>query len=115
MEDPWFVREESGLVVVDLNKAYPRYLTIIGAKRKSVKTLELARRVFTEDLRQTLGAPLHLKLSRAPEWALKKFPDETGKDEEIVRRGVGAFEQFYKALPGTPAMRVGLTLPPLAS
>ena len=108
MDNAWFVQGEDGRIVIDPDLAYPKYLAVIGAKKPSVRTLELARRVFTEDLRQTLGAPLHLVIAgKDRRWALKHYRDETGKDEEIVRRSASHFEQFYKSLPGTPASRAG--------
>jgi hypothetical protein len=108
--DAWFVREDDGRIVVDIDKAYPHYLTVIGAKKTTVAALEVARLVLTRDLKETLGPPLHLKLTGADpkKWSLKNFADESGEDEALVRRNAAAFDSFYRQLPGTPAQRVGL-------
>ncbi len=103
--DPWFVRQDDGTVVVDPDLAYPEYLSVIGAKEATQAALEAARLTFTEDLMQVLGPPLHLRIVAGDrKWALKNFPP--GKP--FYTDAANAFETWYKALPGTPARRLGL-------
>lgn len=100
--EPWFVRGDDGAVVVDPDLAYPKYLAVVGATETTQAALEAARLAFTEDLMQVLGPPLHLRIVAGyRKWALKNHPP--GKPLHG-----GAFDVWHKALPGTPASRMGL-------
>ena len=100
--DAWFIRGDDGTVVVDPDLAYPKYLSVVGAKDVTQAALEAARLAFTEDLVQVLGPPLHLRIVAGDKkWALKNHPP--GKPVYA-----GLFETFHKRLPGTPATRMGL-------
>jgi hypothetical protein len=109
MDQAIFVRGDDGVVVVKPDVVYPHYLHLAKVKTPTQLELELVRRALTEDIASVLGAPLTLRILKGDgRWALRNFPSATGNDEAAVMGNAGLARDFYAALPGTPARRLGI-------
>lgn len=98
-----FVKDDNGMVTAEPGVVYPHYLNVIGHKGEITQNaLEEARLVFTQDLVNVVGTPLHLKLTRDLQYKLTNYPHGEG---EPRRLDIGT---AYQQLPGTAASRLGL-------
>lgn len=98
-----FVKADDGVVQVEPKVIYPHYLNVIGHKGELTQNaLEEARLVFTQDIFNILGAPLHLRILVDKSFKLTNFPKGEG---EPRRLDLGT---AYNNLPGTAASRLGL-------
>ena len=85
-------------VVVRPSVVYPHFLQLMEIPKPTQYWLEVARRCFTQVLKETIApTPLHLSIRAVDDedrkWALCNFPPGDGAD-----RGAVEFRRFYNRL-----------------
>jgi hypothetical protein len=102
MTKPLFVKDDTGVIVVEPGVIYPHYLGVIGHGGPITQSaLETARYVFTEDCKQLFGGFVHIRILKDEKYRLANFDVGEGVRRLDVR-------PVYDNLPGTAATRLGI-------
>ena len=99
---PDWVQEvtKDGVYVIDPDIAFPLYMKkldlLLGMEVTQYK-LEVARRCFTEDLREFVGGPLHIRIIKGQgnQWRLSNFPVDGVRGDAAA--GAAQFRRYYSA------------------
>ena len=93
----WARIDPDGAVSVDPDEAYPVYFALLGIDLDDADQFwtEVARRCMTADLKDLLGAPLHLRIRAATIGRLARLPIGGG-----AALGAASFRTFHGRIKG---------------
>jgi hypothetical protein len=75
------VSKDGGRIEVEPSTVYPLFLKRLGFEGVTQDELEVARRCFTNELIDTIGRGILLRILKDEDYMLSKFPQ--GKDPKI--------------------------------
>jgi hypothetical protein len=68
------LNKDDGFIEVEPGVVYPYFLKRLGFEGKTQDELEVARRCFTTELKDTIGGGFSLRILKDDDYKLAKFP-----------------------------------------